>query len=212
MRPERPPSRATRPLPPLIAPVRRSRRATAAPAASLAFEVAEEIVMFGWLKKVFSSEEMADVAIPASASSSPEGAVQETADFAGLNFLSAIETHVKWKMRLQDYIEGRSEEKLQEDMICRDDQCVLGRWIHGPGGSMYGTHPLFAELRDTHAEFHRNAAFVVILTKDQRQTEARRELNQGEYARTSINIKRLLARLYVELRSAPKLQLARARA
>lgn len=73
----------------------------------------------------------------------------------------AVQAHINWKLRLQNYLEGRSEEKLDAMVICRDDQCELGQWIHGPGmGHFHDLEP-FQQLRADHAQFHYVAANVV---------------------------------------------------
>ena len=53
--------------------------------------------------------------------------VETSAELAGLNFLTAIEAHIKWKGRLESYIDGTSDEDLKVEVICRDDQCPLGK-------------------------------------------------------------------------------------
>ena len=52
------------------------------------------------------------------------------------DFDKAIEAHRQWKVRLRKAISGR--DTLDSDTICRDDQCPLGKWIHGPGGAQWG--------------------------------------------------------------------------
>ena len=87
-----------------------------------------------------------------------------TADF---DFDSAIEAHRSWKVKLRSAI--AKQEKLDADTICRDDQCPLGRWIHGPGGVQWSSRPLFTKLQDKHADFHTSAGAVA------------RKINAGQY-------------------------------
>jgi len=54
------------------------------------------------------------------------------AEIGGLNFMSAIEAHVRWKARLDSYIQGTSNEELKVEIVCRDDVCPLGKWIYSP--------------------------------------------------------------------------------
>ena len=76
-----------------------------------------------------------------------EAAAQPPADasmeLAGLNFMTAIEAHIKWKSRLESYIQGTSTEDLKVEVICRDDQCPLGKWIYSAGGERFGTIDTF---------------------------------------------------------------------
>ncbi len=39
-----------------------------------------------------------------------------------INMLDAINAHVTWKVRLQNYLNGSSTEELDATAICRDDQ------------------------------------------------------------------------------------------
>ncbi len=59
---------------------------------------------------------------------------KNTGDSGEFNFMNAIEAHVRWKVRLEAYINGTNEEELDADVVCRDDQCMLGQWIYGKGG------------------------------------------------------------------------------
>lgn len=115
------------------------------------------------------------------------------------DFMSAIEAHVRWKVRLEAHIAGRGEEDLNPELVGRDDQCALGKWIYGSGGAQYAAHPGFQELRDIHAQFHQNAAEVVRLANAGKPDEARAYMNQGPYSGCSAQIKSKLARLSLEL-------------
>lgn len=116
-----------------------------------------------------------------------------------LNFMGAIEAHVRWKIRLEAYINGTSEEHLDPEVICRDDQCILGKWIYGGGGEKFGNHPLFPDLKRTHAHFHRCAGDIVRTVDAGQPEKAREMLCAGDYARHSHRIKSELARLSLEL-------------
>lgn len=45
-------------------------------------------------------------------------------------------------------------EKLVVAIICRDDCCALGEWLHGVGQTLYGTRFEFQNLLDKHKNFH----------------------------------------------------------
>ncbi|SCZ51878.1 CZB domain-containing protein [Thiohalomonas denitrificans] len=124
---------------------------------------------------------------------------KKSEEIDGFNFLNAIEAHVSWKIRLGDYINGTSEEVLDADIVCRDDQCPLGKWIYGQGGELFGDHPKFPTVRDTHMEFHRCAGDVIRLVDSGKIDAARDMLNKGDYAKYSHRIKSELARLSLEL-------------
>lgn len=78
-----------------------------------------------------------------------------------INFYEAVEAHLSWKLRLNDYLAGRSKEELQPHTICVDNRCVLGKWIHGPGKERFGAIGTFQQLMDEHAKFHYQASKVV---------------------------------------------------
>jgi hypothetical protein len=120
-------------------------------------------------------------------------------EVAGLDFNTAIDAHMQWKIRLKDAIDGGKKSVLVATEVARDDLCVLGRWIHGDGGKQHGHLPQFSALKEQHAEFHAHAASVVAEAKAGNTEEARRLL-AGAYARSSEAVKHYLIRLYLKLR------------
>lgn len=118
-----------------------------------------------------------------------------------LDFMGAIEAHIRWKVRLESYISGESEEQLDPSVVGRDDQCALGKWIHGPGGTRYDSLPVFQSLRETHAGFHQCAAQVIQSVDEGDTDKAGEILSRGCYAKYSNKVKAELARLSIELGS-----------
>lgn len=117
-----------------------------------------------------------------------------------INIMEAINAHVYWKIRLEKYVDGTSEEKLDPKLICRDDQCKLGKWIHGPALKHFHDDDGFMTLRDDHAQFHVIAGNVV--TKVQaNDTAAARNLLEGEYLKTSHKVVHDLTELNKQLLS-----------
>lgn len=124
---------------------------------------------------------------------------EELEESRELNFLSAVEAHMRWRRRLEAYIRGVSSEHLDPEVICRDDACVLGQWIHGLGGEHYGRYPLFRELRQTHAQFHTCAGEIVRVADAGQTDEAMELLEKGDYSKTSHTVRSQLARLSREI-------------
>ncbi|MBZ0106225.1 MAG: CZB domain-containing protein [Sulfuricella denitrificans] len=118
-----------------------------------------------------------------------------------LDFMGAIEAHIRWKVRLESYISGESNEQLDPAVVGKDDQCALGKWIHGPGGAKYDGLPVFQSLRETHAGFHQCAAQVIESVDAGDIEKAGEILSRGCYARHSNKVKAELARLSIELGS-----------
>ena len=77
-----------------------------------------------------------------------------------MNFEDAIAAHIKWKVRLSQFIDGTSAEKLSSAVVCKDNMCDLGKWIYGDGAK-YKTAPHYQNLVKKHANFHICAADVV---------------------------------------------------
>lgn len=78
-----------------------------------------------------------------------------------INLAEAVQAHINWKLRLQNYLDGKSQEQLDPMVICRDDQCALGQWIHSAGMNHFHDLEPFHQLRADHAQFHYVAANVV---------------------------------------------------
>ncbi|CAK0759566.1 methyl-accepting chemotaxis protein I, serine sensor receptor [Gammaproteobacteria bacterium] len=76
------------------------------------------------------------------------------------HFDDAIAAHIKWKLRLNQFIDGTTTEKLESATVCKDDLCVLGKWIYGEG-KKYKALRRYANLVANHAHFHRCAGKVV---------------------------------------------------
>lgn len=91
---------------------------------------------------------------------------------AEINISDAITAHMKWKGRLQNYLDGTSEEQLDPMVICRDDQCVLGKWIHGPALNYFHGDAGFHKLRSDHANFHFIAGNVIKKVQENDKTAA----------------------------------------
>jgi Chemoreceptor zinc-binding domain len=118
----------------------------------------------------------------------------------GLNFMDAITAHQKWKQRLTTYVAGTSTEKLDYRVVCRDDQCVLGKWINGVGGASFGHIPLFSQLKMTHAQFHLAAGTIVRHQDEGKPEKAQDALRHGEYPQHSIKVQGLISSLYLEVK------------
>ncbi|MFN7926130.1 MAG: CZB domain-containing protein [Bryobacteraceae bacterium] len=73
-----------------------------------------------------------------------------------MNLNDAILSHVEWKQKLEAHLEG--SEELDPEVVGADTLCELGEWI----AATRRPEPEFQKLREAHAEFHRQAAQVVI--------------------------------------------------
>ncbi len=101
-----------------------------------------------------------------------------------IDIMAAINAHLKWKVRLDKYVNGTSDEQLDPQLICMDDQCVLGKWIHGPAKEYFMDDPKFKILLEDHAKFHMVAAQVVNLVLQDNVANAHSVL-RGSYLKAS---------------------------
>ena len=146
--------------------------------------------VFEWFRQAANGEPDSPAAAPAD---------DEEATVAGLNFMSAIDAHMKWKMRLESHIHDSSTEDLQTEAVSRDDKCALGQWIHGIGAERFGKFDAFGDVKAEHANFHACAGRVLAASRQGRKQDALEMLERGDYARASRQVKILLARLYVQI-------------
>lgn len=103
---------------------------------------------------------------------------------AEINIMDAINAHVRWKVRLEKYLEGSSDEKLDPNIVRLDNQCVLGKWIHGPAEKFFEGDDSLQALREDHAEFHTLAGRIVELVHANDKAGAEKILH-GEYSEAS---------------------------
>jgi hypothetical protein len=161
--------------------------------------------LLNWFRALASGKEAAAPEPDASVPATP-GAIAEEADsgrIAGLDFKGAIDAHMAWKVRLEKCMAGNNEEGLKVDVVCRDDQCVLGKWIHGPGGQQFGYLREFQEMKMEHMRFHLAAGDVLACCVAGDKEGAAEKLRAGEYPRASARVKLHLSRLYVQLTDQP---------
>jgi len=103
---------------------------------------------------------------------------------AQLDIQAAQLAHENWKVRLQAYLEGRSNEQFSPEVICFDDRCDLGKWIHGEAQQRMGKYPGFTALVGHHKMFHYAASNVVSQYQAGHVEEARKTLD-GVFAHHS---------------------------
>jgi methyl-accepting chemotaxis protein len=148
------------------------------------------------LKRFFGGGQSTESAV-ASAPAAPVITDSEAA--AGINIKIAMDAHVRWRHRLESHVQGTSQENLQLAVVAADDQCLLGKWIHGEAKHKYGHLDLFSELVEVHAQFHQYAGEVLSAAAAGKHEEALGLLQSGAYPRCSAKVKHLLAKLYVEV-------------
>lgn len=91
-----------------------------------------------------------------------------------MNLRTAITQHLQWKHRLALLVAGEDRSVPDPELVALPDQCELGGWLQGEGQRVFGSHPTFLDLQETHAAFHRTSAQVLRLVAEGRWLEAER--------------------------------------
>jgi hypothetical protein len=151
--------------------------------------------MLDWFRR----RARADATAPGDDAADTALAERGAAEYGGLDFYKAIEAHQRWKVRLAAHIRGESTERLDWQVVCRDDQCALGQWLHQGARVPEAQHAMFTRLIAEHAEFHRRAGEVVQLVDDGQRERALRQITNGDYARASHRVVASLSQLFLEL-------------
>jgi methyl-accepting chemotaxis protein len=76
-----------------------------------------------------------------------------------MDFDSAINAHVQWKMKLSNYL-SKPDQSLNPVRVSSDQNCELGKWLYGEG-KKHSNLAGFSTLLDAHAKFHRVAGDVI---------------------------------------------------
>jgi hypothetical protein len=106
-------------------------------------------------------------------------AATAAAVLAEIDVDTAIAAHENWKLRLQNYLDHKSTEDLKPEVICADDRCDLGKWLHGPGQQRLGKYPAFSVLIARHKYFHVQASTVVALAQAGDREKANQTLSSS---------------------------------
>ena len=118
----------------------------------------------------------------------------QVVSFAGLDVLAVIKSHLEWRRRLEEYVDGRGE-ILDVSKVVADDVCVLGKWLYyGPQRFTLGLYPEYAELIEAHRRFHLYAGRVVTCYLAKGPAAAKERIQQ-EFDLYSREIVRLLQAL-----------------
>ncbi len=74
--------------------------------------------------------------------------------FQGLNMKEALDAHMAWTLRMERRLRGEDAGDYRVADIAVDDNCVLGKWLHGPAQRHFGHLPEYGQLRKAHVGFH----------------------------------------------------------
>lgn len=107
------------------------------------------MALMEWLQKHLAGDEKAVLS-------------KEEDSLSGLSLFESIGTHKAWRQRLQATLDGTSSENIDVGTVAQDNLCILGKWLYGPGRSLYAHLPEYEVLRKAHAEFHICAGEILL--------------------------------------------------
>jgi hypothetical protein len=94
---------------------------------------------------------------------------------------AALATHGSWRARLE-VIVALGSTTLDPDDVAAADRCPIGQWLARDICSALRNSPFYGQSLALHAEFHRQAAELVRLTKSGKRAEAFASLhNDGAF-------------------------------
>jgi hypothetical protein len=108
----------------------------------------------------------------ARADSTPDSIPFTATSVAGLSIDDALAEHLSLKRQLNRCAQGEGHTGLRADILCFDDRCVLGQWLHGAAKARLGHHRGFVHLIEQHRMFHIAASNVVALADAGKLTQA----------------------------------------
>jgi Chemoreceptor zinc-binding domain len=65
-----------------------------------------------------------------------------------------LDTHHVLKRKLQDEMDGKSDEPLDITELSQDNLCTIGKWLYGEGKLLYSHLPEYEVARKVHADLH----------------------------------------------------------
>ena len=117
-------------------------------------------------------------------------------DIAPLDWQRIIVSHQHYRDALMRSLDGQGT-PLQWRVVCRDDACLLGRWMRRHADTIWpSTRPVFLRAQQLHTEFHRQAGELLRKAEEShRPDRAMSELAAGALDRTSDRLVRALHQL-----------------
>lgn len=145
--------------------------------------------ILAWLKEVTTSGNKAGF-IDAGSITFDKGEEQ----FKGLDMKAALDAHLAWTKRLEDSLNGTSNETLDAATVSSDCKCALGQWLYGVAREQFAGSSEYQELRQVHADFHLKAGEILSNVLNGEDEQAYWNLRELRYQ--SGNVQLSLVRLY----------------
>ena len=148
------------------------------------------------LKRLFKRASSTEVTEPQTAM--PDMASDALLGVKLPNLEAAHNEYTELTSMVKAAISDQSPLTLSQDLIGKDDVCILGRWLYAEGGLRFSNNPAFIEARAAHKEFHHQAARIVAMVNAdtmESRAEAFSELTAGGYAQSVKALKKALDKL-----------------
>lgn len=114
-----------------------------------------------------------------------------------MNFDDAITRHAEWRIKLRSAM--HMKQKLDVFVISKENNCELGKWLHGEGRRDASALPSYKACLDLHKAFHEEAGKIAVLINAGNYAEAEKLLAPGSaYSQVSTNIGGILIKLKYE--------------
>ena len=115
-------------------------------------------------------------------------------------FKTAISAHLGWRSKLNKYLLN-PDGSLKHETVCLDNQCPLGKWLHGEGEVNKSRSPkTYEDLVHSHADFHKAAGHIVELINLGHKDDAIAELRpKSKYIAVSKQTVNLIKQLQKEI-------------
>ena len=95
---------------------------------------------------------------------------------------AALKAHAEWFVRLRIAVEQGSS-AFEPGMVATDNHCELGKWLYGDFPQEWKGLPLFKDIKETHGQFHVEAARILRLAIGGKKEEALAALGVGTVIR-----------------------------
>lgn len=90
---------------------------------------------------------------------------------------AAIQKHSEWKFKFRNAL--FSGEPLDAAAIARDNNCEIGKWLHGEAHALYVSKASYAGCLASHAAFHKEAAKVAVAINAKQNGQAEKMMAAG---------------------------------
>lgn len=110
----------------------------------------------------------------------------------------AIQKHSEWKFKFREAL--FSGATLDASAIAKDNQCEMGKWLHGEAHTLYAQKGAYERCLAHHAAFHREAGKVAAAINAKKTDEAEKMLLSGSaFSESSKNVSLSIVELTNEI-------------